>query len=224
MKTRRSVTPTALALPDADALSALRAWHEGLSSREAVERFIATRLVPGESARGVIGRIRREVYAFARSQHRDDVAELFAGPACKGVATARAVAAAIELLRTAALPTPLIGDEVECWLEPRVAQVLAAAGIRTLAGLTLRVPRRSRWWTDIAGLGVAGARRVEAFFAAHPELTERARGLVVRAPSSVVPWDDIVVPHEVDGTAGMYRAPRASCALRADNDYDAVHA
>lgn len=225
MQTRWSVTPTALTLPDADALSALRAWHEGLSSREAVERFIAARRAPGESARSVIGNIRREVCAFARSRHRDDLAKLFVGPARKGATAARAVAAAIERLRAATVPTPLIGDEVERWLEPRVAAVLAAAGIRTLADLTLRVPRRRRWWTDIVGLGVAGARQVEAFFAAHPELTERARALVASAaPSRVVPWDDIVVPHEVDGTAGLYRAPRASCALRADNDYDAVHA
>ena len=90
MQTRQSVAPTALALPDADALSALRAWHEGLSSRDAVERFIATRLAPGESARGVIGSIRREVCAFARSRHRDDLAALFTGPARKGATAARA--------------------------------------------------------------------------------------------------------------------------------------
>jgi hypothetical protein len=45
--------------------------------------------------------------------------------------------------------------------------VLRKAGIKTLADLTLRVPRRRRWWVDIDGLGVAGARRIEAFFAAH---------------------------------------------------------
>jgi site-specific recombinase XerD len=94
-----------------------------------------------------------------------------------------------------------------------------------LADLTLRVPRRRRWWVDIDGLGVAGARRIEAFFAAHEDLTDRARALLVtQAPSDVVPWEKLVVPHEVDGTMGLHRAPRASCVLRANNDYEAVQA
>ena len=57
----------------------------------------------------------------------------------------------------------------------------------------------------------------------HPALTERVRALVVTAvPSDVMPWERIVVPHEVDGTMGLHRAPRASCVLRAKNDYEAV--
>lgn len=108
----------------------------------------------------------------------------------------------------AAVSLPLIGDGVERWLEPRVAAVLRKAGIKTLADLTLRVPRRRRWWVDIDGLGVGGARRIEAFFAAHPDLTDRARALVVTpAPEDVVPWERIIVPQEVDGTMGLHRAP-----------------
>ncbi|NML16768.1 hypothetical protein HHL10_17435 [Azohydromonas sp. G-1-1-14] len=49
------------------------------------------------------------------------------------------------------------------------------AGLRTLAELTLRVPRRKRWWSGIAGLGRAVARQVEGFFAAHPDLTAMRR-------------------------------------------------
>ncbi len=103
--------------------------------------------------------------------------------------------------------------------------MLRQAGIKTLADLTLRVPRRRRWWVDIGGLGAAGARRIEGFFAAHPDLTDRARALVVsNAPEHVVPWEKIVVPQRVDGTMGLYRAPRASCILRANNDFEAVQA
>ena len=143
----------------------------------------------------------------------------------KGPAAARAVATAIEQLRSAPVPVPLIGDGVDHWLEPRVAAALRKAGIKTLADLTLRVPRRRRWWVDIDGIGKAGARRIEAFFAAHEDLTDRARALLVtQAPSDVVPWEKLVVPHEVDGTVGLHRAPRASCALRANNDYEAVQA
>ena len=132
-----------------------------------------------------MGAVRRDIAAFARSRHRDDPAKRFAGPARKGPTAARHVANAIDQLRLAAVPLPLIGDGVERWLEPRVAALLRKAGIKTLVDLTLRVPRRRRWWVDIGGLGVAGARRIEAFFAAHPDLTDRARALVVTpAPES----------------------------------------
>ena len=162
METSLSVTATSLSLPDAAALAALRAWHEGLSSRDAVARYLGQARSAGQSSRGVIGAIRRDIAAFARSRHRDDLAELFVGPARKGPAAARAMAAAIEQLRNATVPVPLIGDGVDDWLEPRVAAVLRKAGVKTLADLTLRVPRRRRWWAGINGIGAAGARRIEA--------------------------------------------------------------
>ena len=48
--------------------------------------------------------------------------------------------------------------------------------------------------------------------------------VVTTAPVDVIPWEKIVVPHEVDGTMGLHRAPKASCILRANNDYEAVQA
>ena len=87
------------------------------------------------------------------------------------------------------------GDSADLWLAPRIATVLRSAGINTLADLTLRVPRRRRWWVDSGGLDVVGARRIEAFFAAHPDLTDRARALVVTtAPEDVVAWEKIGRP------------------------------
>lgn len=164
METGLSVTAASLSLPDSADLAALRAWHEGLASKDAVTRYLGESRGAGQSSRGVIGAIRRDIAAFAKSRHRDDVAKLFTGPARKGPAAARAVAAAIEQLRSAPVPVPLIGEGFDHWLEPRVAAALRKAGIKTLADLTLRVPRRRRWWVDIDGLGVAGARRIEAFF------------------------------------------------------------
>jgi site-specific recombinase XerD len=227
VKIVQSVTSEAAAmqLPDIAALSALRAWHEGMSSREAVDRFIPAAREPGASARGVIGAVRRQIATFALTRHREDLARHFTGPARKGPAAARAVMAAIDELRRAPVPEPLIGDAVSAWLPARIAAALQAAGIRTLAQLTLRVPRRRRWWVAIDGLGAAGARTVEAFFAAHPRLTERARELVViEHPSEIAPWERIVVPQDVDGSAGTFRAPRATCALKARNDDEAVQA
>jgi hypothetical protein len=173
----------------------------------------------------MIGTVRRSLAAFARSRHRPDLQKLFVGPARKGPAAAQAVSRALEQLRMAPIPQPLIGDDLERWLDPPVAGVLHRAGIRTLAELTLRVPRRRRWWADIDGLGAAGARQIEAFFAAHPDLTARARALVIStAPSAIVPWERIIVPGDLDGSQGLFRAPRATCILRAGNDYEAVQA
>lgn len=196
-----------------------------MDSREAVDRYVPHARATGASARGVIGSVRRQIAAFALARRRKDLAKLFVGPARKGPAASRAVAAAVEELRCAPEPLPLIGDDVADWLPVRLASALRASGIKTLAQLTVRVPRRRRWWVAVEGLGPAGARVVEAFFAAHPKLTERARELVViERPSDIVPWEHIVVPGDVDGSAGTYRAPRASCALRANNDYEAIQA
>ena len=143
MEITRTVTSAAPAqLPDAAALSALRAWHEGLSARDAVDQYIPQARGAGASARGVIGTIRRQLAAVAMARHRTDLARHFAGQARKGGAVARAVAAAIEELQHAPVPKPLIGDAVAAWLPARIAAALQAAGIKTLAQLTLRVPRR----------------------------------------------------------------------------------
>lgn len=55
-------------------------------------------------------------------------------------------------------PQPLTGDAVDRWVPMRLVGVLHAVGICTLADLTLRVPTRRRWGSDIAGLGPAGVR------------------------------------------------------------------
>jgi hypothetical protein len=149
-------------------------------------------------------------------------AALNAGTPSSKVA-AKAALAAIETLRRLPVPKPLAGDAVERWLGSRLARPLHAAGIRTLADLTLRVPRRRRWWAGILGIGPAGARVIEAFFAEHPELTERARALAIaQDEQELVPWERLVVPGEVDGSRGTFRAPRGTCALTSNNDYEAV--
>jgi hypothetical protein len=69
--------PSPSSFPDAASLSALRAWYAGVSSREAVERYCPQALEGGQSARGVIGRIRLQLASFALSRHRADLARLF---------------------------------------------------------------------------------------------------------------------------------------------------
>jgi site-specific recombinase XerD len=231
MKTRQS-RPTShtasvelLAFPDADQLAALRGWYAGLSSRAAVDRYLSHARAPGASARGILGAIRRQLVNLALERQRADIADLLQHPVGDRLARAGAVAHAIEFLRALPMPQPQIADDIGLWLTPRAARVLLAHGITTLADLTVRVPRRRRWWTSVPGLGQTSARQIEVFFAAHPQLTERAHALIaVTAPSIVVPWERLRVPHEVDGSRGSFRAPRRACALDASNDYDAVHA
>jgi hypothetical protein len=65
MKTRQSPPAgPATELPNVASLAALRAWYEGLSAREAVTRFLMK--ADGQSSRGVLGAIRRELAALAR--------------------------------------------------------------------------------------------------------------------------------------------------------------
>ena len=102
---------------------------------------------------------------------------------------------------------------------------MRAHGITTLATLTVRIPRRRRWWAAIPGLGATAARQIEAFFAAHPQLTERARALVKEPnQNDIVPWERLAVPLELDGSRGAFRAPRTTCTLTANDDYSAVQA
>jgi site-specific recombinase XerD len=212
-------------MPDAASLAALRAWYEGLSAREAVARYLGHVKADRQSARGMLGRIRRQLVTRANHGRRLDLAEVFGPEADRRQQQARAAATAIEELATLTAPRPSIDDDVARWLAPHSAQALAAQGIRTLAALTVRIPRRRQWWIGIPGLGVRGARHIEAFFAAHPQLTERARALVtVPDERDVVPWERLAVPSELNGSRGTYRAPKATCVLGADNDFEAVQA
>jgi site-specific recombinase XerD len=231
MKTRQTSLPAPSrpddhnpsGFPDAAELAALRAWYAGVAVRPAVERYLPSALGDGKSARGVLGRIRRRLVAIARAGHREDLATLLDHPAEDRARHAKAVAQAIDALRTVRPPEPQIADDIAQWFAPRAVRVLQAYGITTLADLTVRIPRRRQWWKVVPGLGAASARAIEAFFAAWPALTEKARALIVASRQSpVVPWESISLPHEVDGSEGTFRAPAATCTLDACNDYEAV--
>ncbi|MBP8183769.1 MAG: integrase, partial [Rhodoferax sp.] len=213
------------AFPSEAELAALRGWYAGLSSRESVARYLTAQKVSGQSSRGMIGQIRRQLISIAHQRHRADLADLLGHPDGERAQHTRSVTRAIEALRAAPEPVPRITDDVSLWLSARSVNALYAQGIKTLAQLTVRVPRRRRWWTVVPGLGAKGARQIEAFFAAHPQLTERARELVVaERTQTIVPWERLEVPDELNGTRGSFRGPRSSCTLSANNDYEAVQA
>jgi len=210
--------------PSADELAALRAWYAGLPARQAVVRYLGQKKATGQSSRAMLSAIRRQLARFARSRGREELESVFLHALPERFARARAVLAAVDAVRLLPPTTPTLNDDVERWFPTRAITALHRAGIHSLADLTVRVPRRRRWWAVIEGLGIVQARQIEAFFAEHRDLTERARALVVQFPGPTRPWEQLVVPADVDGSRGAFRAPRATCTLRADNDYEAVQA
>jgi site-specific recombinase XerD len=196
-----------------------------MDTRDAVARYLGPDLTAGSSSRAVIRSIRDQLCRFASARARSDLARLIGHKESERIKLARPVFQAIEILRASPRPMPQTGDPIERWLAPQSVQALHAYGIRTLADLTVRIPRRKMWWSNIPGLGLTGARRIEAFFAEHPGLVDRSRALVPPPPrSDVVPWELFMPPREVDGSQGLFRAPKATCTLAADNDYQAVQA
>ncbi len=212
--------------PSADELAAFRASMEGIGSREAVERFAPKLLGSGESARAVLGRIRRALQKAARDRGHPEIVDLFDSTKTRpGTRRAATIASAIEALRTSQARAPFLGDAVAEWLSPRTSETLKGAGLKTLAAVAMRMARRRQWWADIDGLGPAGARRVEMFFGDHPELAERTdEAMPVSVASGVVPWESLSLPQALDGSTGQFRAPIAGCTLTARNDYEAVSA
>lgn len=209
--------------PGADQLAALRAWYAGLSSAQAAARYLQGTDLGNRSARREIREIRRQLVAWAKTRHRPDLAELLNHPDSEREKWAKAVLQAVEVLRHAPVTFPRVTDDVHKWLAPRMVRALRAGGITTLADLSVRIPRRRLWWTGIAGLGAASAKHIEAFFASHPQLTERARTLVsLHGATDVVPWEVLRLPQQLDGTQGAFRSPKSACTLDADNDYAAV--
>ena len=225
--TGSAVLPDLPDLPNLASLAALRAWHEGLTAREAVTRYLAHTRADGQSSRGVIARLRRQLAACARARQRDDLIPLFTHPAAQRVRHAARVVAALDALRTTAIPPPQPADPVDRWLTPRTARALAAAGITSLGELLLFMPRRRRWWQPVPGLGATGAQAVTAFLDAHPDLTRRATQVIAgsQATGQLLPvWSLAARPATLDGSQGRFRAPRETCGLAATNDAEAIAA
>lgn len=189
--------------PDAAAIAALRARLQGVPGIDAVHRYLPERVKRGGSAREILGEVRRDLVQYARVRGRDDLARIVTDTATKGAKGLPQLNHAIEVLRQLPLPPPLIGDEVDRWLPAPVVPVLKGQGIITLADLTVRIPRSRTWWKAIPGMGETLARKVEAFFAANPELTERARALVQLDQSGeVLPLERQVPRQHLDGSFG----------------------
>lgn len=211
--------------PSADAVAALRARLQGVAAVDVVHRYLPEQVKRGGSAREILGEIRRDLVQYASIRGREDLGRLVTESATRGAAGLQQLDRALQLLRALPLPPPQIVDEVGRWLPAKVAQALCEHGIETLADLTVRVPRSRTWWKAVPGLGQSSARHVEHFFVANPELTERARALVLRDDAGEVqPLERHVPRQHLDGSIGRNRAPADTCLLAATNDLQAVHA
>ena len=211
--------------PQPGEILALHARMQGVAAAEAIARYAPERRPRGGSARQALQDIRADLMRFAGVRGRVDLAQAIGESVTQGMAGLARFERAIDLLRGLPAAGPEIGDAVQRWLPARIASALQAQGIATLAELTLRVPRSSAWWRGIPGLGPSAARSVEDFFAAHPELTARARALAAAdAATEIQPLERQRTPEDLDGSRGRNRAPKDTCVLAADNDLAAIQA
>lgn len=136
---------------------------------------------------------------------------------------------------------PLSGDAVASWFHPDLVRYLEGAGIFTLRQLVERINGIGRRWYAGIGLkaiGQAKAGRIEDWLRSHEATigvtlgkhvsVQRSRlyrdelQRVTRPATAIVPIEKFVVPAELDGSQGRFRAPPQLCLLKANNDYEAI--
>ena len=136
---------------------------------------------------------------------------------------------------------PGAGDGVAAWFAPSITVRLEQAGLATLADLVARINGvGARWWTSVAGVGELKAARIVEWLRLHELSTRLAIGShvlvrrtalqpaeldrVVARATAVVPFEKFLLPVELDGSQGRFRAPLHQCLLEARNDYEAIAA
>ncbi|MBW5286793.1 tyrosine-type recombinase/integrase [Burkholderia gladioli] len=150
--------------------------------------------------------------------------------------------AALARMEAALVEAPRPDHALEGWFAPYLVTRLAEAGVATFAqllGLIRR--RRQRWYTAVPRLGAVGAERIVAFVDQHVDslgylsplaMTPRrqlpaghpALQPVARAPADVAPLEALRVPAELDGSAGLNRAPVPAHQAELNTDLQAVRA
>ncbi|MGJ7574372.1 phage integrase family protein [Variovorax sp. RB2P76] len=136
---------------------------------------------------------------------------------------------------------PRAADGVSAWLNPAVAARLELGGLPTLAALVACINEAgARWWVRVPGVGERKAARILDWLRANEEplglrvgthAAHRRRQVspldlatVVPAGTAMVPYEKFVVPPELDGRTGRYRAPRDQCLLPVETDHEAIGA
>ena len=146
---------------------------------------------------------------------------------------------ALEWLRDLVTQEPQAGDGVGVWFVPSMAKRLEAAGLMTLQALADRINAvGQRWWSMVPGVGEKKGARIIRWMQLHESSTELSIGFhalelrsqfsradldrVVPHGTALVPFDKFIVPSDLDGSEGVFRAPRS--LLGARNDYQAIEA
>jgi site-specific recombinase XerD len=138
---------------------------------------------------------------------------------------------------TDASPRP--DDGVDGWLDAAIARRLIDAGIPTLELLVTAINSRGfRWYTKVPRLGIKAAQQIVDWLML-PETVESlgmrlsARGVMPRkdwtpemlAPAprqtAIVPLENFLVPHDLNGAFGSNRGERSSLSAR--NDLEAIY-
>jgi site-specific recombinase XerD len=134
---------------------------------------------------------------------------------------------------------PHANDAVASWLHPDLAGYLEEAGVFSVSQLVERINGIGlRWWAGIRAIGATKADRIIEWLRTHEATIELRLGPHVKAKRStlplqelqrvvpkataIVPFDKFIVPAELDGSEGLFRAPRHLCRMTAGNDYQAV--
>ncbi|SCK08998.1 Site-specific recombinase XerD [Variovorax sp. HW608] len=186
----------------------------------------------------------RGLEEFSESEQTEAYEQEFGAAARLGSRRARLIARQLEALRwleSVAADEPRAGDGVHSWLMPSLADRIEAAGMPTLFTLIERVNGiGARWWTGVQGVGALKAERIVEWLRLHEgsiglcigaqalkartQLAPAELARVVPLATALVPLEKFVVPSELSGREGRFRAAREQCLLEADNDYGAIAA
>ncbi len=146
---------------------------------------------------------------------------------------------ALRWLEELATQPPGAGDPTASWISPDLARHLQAAGLFTLRQLVTHINGiGKRWYCSIPAIGPLKAKRIEDWLRAHElsiglalgghvsvarsKLHSHELARVVPRQTAIVPIDKLIVPADLDGSQGRFRAPRGQCMMRANNDHEAV--
>ena len=148
---------------------------------------------------------------------------------------------ALQWLEQLVAQDPGPDDGVAAWFAPSIALRLEKAKLRTLADLVARINGvGARWWTAVPGVGELKASRILDWLRLYEpsigirigshvalrrtELQPKQLDEVVARATAIVPFEKFLLPAELDGSDGRFRAPLHQCLLEAKNDYEAIAA
>lgn len=181
---------------------------------------------------------------FSEAEQAEAYRDAFGGLSRRGSRRAQLVKrqiAALRWLEKLVAKAPQLSDPVGVWLTPKLAERIESAGMPTLFALIERINGiGARWWVGIPAVGSLKASRIVEWLqryqsdigmplGAHVskprmQLADAELAAVVAPATALVPLEKFVVPHELDGSEGAFRADARLCLLSAKNDYEAIMA